>query len=65
MCTGYMQIYAILIPYLSIYHTWIWYPKRILEGFPLWHSANNLTRNHEVEDSIPSLTQGAKDLALL
>ena len=32
--------------------------------FPLRHSRNNPTRNHEVEGSIPGLSQWVKDAAL-
>ena len=33
-------------------------------AFPLWHSRDNLTRNHEVVGSIPGLAQCVKDLIL-
>ena len=38
--------------------------KRLGE-FPLWHSRNNLTRNHEVSGLVPGLVQWVKDLVLL
>ena len=39
--------------------------KKNVREFPLWHSGNNPTRNHEVVGWIPGLGQWVKDPVLL
>ena len=39
--------------------------KKNVREFPLWHSGNNPTRNHEVAGWIPGLGQWVKDPVLL